>query len=119
MKAFDCIIKPGDTIECKNRKDAIYITDQLCNLGVNWEFLYKKDGQKGIWILILPDEEERQVKKTMILDTSDILYAIEKTYQCCAEKAKIRYTPGNMMENEELTIEITLEDKSHAPMRKL
>ena len=52
-------LEPGDTIKCRDAKDAAQLGDILCERHINWEFLYEKNKQKGIWIVILADEEER------------------------------------------------------------
>lgn len=50
------LLKKGDTIKCSDKDEAAEIGDELCKLGINWDFCYELNGEKGIWIMILSDE---------------------------------------------------------------
>ena len=56
------VFEPGDTIRCKNADDAGLLTEILCERQIPWEFMFEKDGQRGIWIVILEDEGEDERK---------------------------------------------------------
>ena len=49
------MIKPkkSDMIKCSDAEEAADIADCLNMEGIEWDFVYTKDGQKGIWIEIL------------------------------------------------------------------
>ena len=49
--------EPGDIIRCKNAEDAAILGDMFADIQVQWEFLYRLHGQRGIWIIILAAEE--------------------------------------------------------------
>ena len=40
----------GDTIKCSDKAEAIMIMMALEDDGLETDFLYEKDGQKGLWI---------------------------------------------------------------------
>lgn len=46
-------MKAGDTIRCHDKDDAIVYAEELTKAGYKWDFSYEKDGEKGIWIVIL------------------------------------------------------------------
>jgi hypothetical protein len=49
-------LKKGDYIKCKDADEAADVADSLNMKGIEWDFVYQKDGQKGIWIEILKGE---------------------------------------------------------------
>lgn len=51
------LLRKDDSIKCHDKEDAANVADALCDLGINWDFTYNKNGEKGIWIDILEDEE--------------------------------------------------------------
>lgn len=51
------MLKKGDTIKCSDADDAADMAEALNRLGVDWDFCYEKDGEKGIWIEIMEDEK--------------------------------------------------------------
>ena len=53
MKTKICI---GDTIQCHDKDDCIRTMMELEREGVETDFLYEKDGEKGLWL---------EVKKVM------------------------------------------------------
>lgn len=53
MKTKLCI---GDTIQCHDKYDCIRTMMELERKGVETDFLYEKDGEKGFWL---------EVKKVM------------------------------------------------------
>ena len=51
-------LKKGDMIECADAEEAANTADYLNMKGIEWDFVYQKDGQKGIWIEILKGEND-------------------------------------------------------------
>lgn len=49
-------LKKGDLIKCTDAEDAANVADALSNNGIDWDFVYEYDGEKGIWIEIREDE---------------------------------------------------------------
>lgn len=47
------MFKKGDTIKCSSSDEAVDLMDELLREGYNTDFLYEKDGEKGLWIAIL------------------------------------------------------------------
>lgn len=43
----------GDTIECNDADDMIETMSKLLKDGIKSEFLYEKDGIKGLWLEII------------------------------------------------------------------
>lgn len=44
----------GDTIECR---DAIRMSKELLEAGIYTDFLYYKDGKRGLWLEVVKDYE--------------------------------------------------------------
>jgi hypothetical protein len=49
-------IKPLDTIKCSDAVEMIEVHHSLSMQGYKTDFLYEKDGKKGLWIEILGRE---------------------------------------------------------------
>lgn len=47
------MLKNGDTIKCSSPDEAIDLMDELDREGYDADFLYEKDGEKGLWLEIL------------------------------------------------------------------
>ena len=47
------MLKKGDTIKCSSSDEAIDLMYELDREGYDVDFLYEKDGEKGLWIVIL------------------------------------------------------------------
>lgn len=47
------MLKKGDTIKCSSPDEAIDLMYELDLEGYDTDFLYEKDGEKGLWIAIL------------------------------------------------------------------
>lgn len=43
-------LKVGDTIKCSNKDDMVNTMNELFKAGVDTDFLYEKDGEKGLWL---------------------------------------------------------------------
>lgn len=46
----EAMLQVGDTIKCTSSDDAIDTMQSLAAEGVETDFLYEKDGQKGLWL---------------------------------------------------------------------
>ncbi len=42
----------GDTIKCANTDDCVNVMMELQKEGITTDFLYEKDGQQGLWLVI-------------------------------------------------------------------
>lgn len=40
----------GDTIKCSDKEECIYLLHELAKQGIITDFLYEKDGVKGLWL---------------------------------------------------------------------
>ena len=49
-------LKKGDTIKCKDKDDMVNTFMELQKVGVDTDFLYEKDGKKGLWLIVLSVE---------------------------------------------------------------
>ena len=49
-------LKVGDTIECFDKDDLVDTFQALQKEGVDTDFLYEKDGKKGLWLIVLSVE---------------------------------------------------------------
>lgn len=47
------MLKKGDTIKCSSSDEAVDLMHTLDLEGYNTDFLYEKDGEKGLWLEIL------------------------------------------------------------------
>ena len=47
------MLKVGDTIKCANKEDLLTTHNELALNGVYTDFLYKKDGKKGLWLEVI------------------------------------------------------------------
>ena len=47
------MLKKGDTIKCSSSDEAVDLMDELLRENYDADFLYEKDGEKGLWIVIL------------------------------------------------------------------
>ena len=46
------MLKAGDTIKCANKEDLLNTHNDLALNGVYTDFLYKKDGERGLWLIV-------------------------------------------------------------------
>ena len=47
------VLKKGDTIKCANEKDLLITMKGLETAGIETDFLYEKDGEKGLWLEVI------------------------------------------------------------------
>ena len=45
-------LKIGDTIKCSDADDMVDTMNELVKSGVETDFLYKKDGKEGFWLVV-------------------------------------------------------------------
>ena len=45
-------MKKGDIIKCHNPDEMIELMLELAKKGIESDFMYKKDGEKGLWLVI-------------------------------------------------------------------
>lgn len=50
-------LKVGDTIKCRDADDAIRTSEELLKAGIYTDFLYYKDGKRGLWLEVVKDYE--------------------------------------------------------------
>lgn len=48
----DRMLKAGDTIKCADKEDLLNTHNNLALNGVYTDFLYEKDGEKGLWLIV-------------------------------------------------------------------
>ena len=54
-------LQVGDTIKCSDKDEMVNISMKLDNEGIDNDFLYEKDGQKGLWLVVV-DSKKREPK---------------------------------------------------------
>ena len=47
------MLKVGDTIKCADKEDLLNTHNDLASNGVYADFLYEKDGKKGLWLVVI------------------------------------------------------------------
>ena len=45
-------IKVGDTIKCHDKDDCVSYMNELAKCGIETDFLYEKDGEYGLWLVV-------------------------------------------------------------------
>ena len=45
-------LKLGDTIKCSNADKMIYLQTELAKEDIQVDFVYERNGEKGLWLLI-------------------------------------------------------------------
>lgn len=45
-------LKVGDTIQCKDADDAAEYMTALAKDNIDTDFLFEKDGQQGLWLIV-------------------------------------------------------------------
>ena len=48
----DCVLKVGDTIKCHDKDDLIKTMTELAKCGIETYFMYEKDGENGLWLVV-------------------------------------------------------------------
>ena len=47
------MLQVGDTIKCSTSDEMIYLMNQLAKENIETDFLYEKDGERGLWLEII------------------------------------------------------------------
>ena len=47
------MLKVGDTIKCSNADEMIEISTELAKDNIKTDFVYEKDGAKGLWLEVV------------------------------------------------------------------
>ena len=45
-------LRAGDTIKCHDNNDAIETMQELSKYGIDTDFIYEKNGEKGLWLQV-------------------------------------------------------------------
>lgn len=45
-------LQVGDTIKCKDKDDMVDTMQALIKEGIDTDFMYEKDGEKGLWLIV-------------------------------------------------------------------
>lgn len=45
-------IKVGNTIKCHDKDDCVDCMTELAKCGIVTDFLYEKDGERGLWLVV-------------------------------------------------------------------
>ena len=51
------MLKVGDTIKCADKEDCINTMIELAKCDIETDFLYEKDGKKGLWLVVMKIKE--------------------------------------------------------------
>ena len=46
------LLKVGDTIQCRNKDDAVTYMTELAKVNIETDFMYEKDGVEGLWLVV-------------------------------------------------------------------
>lgn len=46
------LLQVGDTIKCYDADDMIHIMTELAKENITTDFMYEKDGVKGLWLVV-------------------------------------------------------------------
>lgn len=47
------MLKAGDTIKCADKEDMVNTMMNLAKEDIETDFLYEKDGEKGLWLEVI------------------------------------------------------------------
>ena len=50
-------LRIGDTIKCANKDDLLETHNELAKEGIITDFMYEKDGVKGLWLEVIKIEK--------------------------------------------------------------
>lgn len=57
------MLNVGDTIQCSDRDELLAIDQELIKEGYQTDFMYEKDGEKGLWLVIERAPKTRRTKQ--------------------------------------------------------
>ena len=46
------MLKVGDTIKCSTKEEMVDLMQELAKDGVETDFMYENDGEKGLWLVV-------------------------------------------------------------------
>lgn len=46
------MLKVGDTIKCSTKEEMVDLMQELAKEGIETDFMYEKDGEKGLWLVV-------------------------------------------------------------------
>lgn len=75
-------LKVGDTIQCYNAEDCIRTMQELSKEGIMTDFLYEKDGERGLWLEIVEVMEYGRKQAALSM--------VKRTRNMCAVRTKRR-----------------------------
>ena len=52
MEQRNATLKVGDTIKCHDKDDLIKTMTELAKYGIFTDFMYEKDGENGLWLVV-------------------------------------------------------------------
>ena len=51
-KDGETVIAVGDTIQCRDKEDLVETMHELMELGIETDFKFEKDGERGLWLVV-------------------------------------------------------------------
>lgn len=54
----------GDTIQCRDKEEMVKYMMALAQEGIDSDFMYEKDGKKGLWLVIIDTKIEGDKEQT-------------------------------------------------------
>ena len=51
-------MKIGDTIQCRDKADMVETMYQLQREGIDTDFIYEREGKKGLWLKVVKVENK-------------------------------------------------------------
>lgn len=57
-------LEVGDTIQCRDKEEMVKYMMALAQEGIDSDFLYEKDGKKGLWLVIIDTKIEGDKERT-------------------------------------------------------
>lgn len=52
MEQRNATLKVGDTIKCHDKDDCVNYMKELAKCDIVTDFLYEKDGENGLWLVV-------------------------------------------------------------------
>ena len=46
------MLKVGDTIKCSAKEEMVDLMQELAKEDIETDFMYEKDGEKGLWLVV-------------------------------------------------------------------
>lgn len=122
------MLKVGDTIKCSSAEEAVNHMTALEKEGVETDFLYEKDGEKGIWLEVQKAtekgdfEKEKSDLKEEISDLLNDIRAVKQENQELKDRiAELNdeITDLNMDDNDLINNMVSLLDESRGDLLEI